>query len=651
MKPSWMIPALATGVPALFLGLVLGRMFRGSEPEPAGSPVISAADEHDHGASGSAPGEATIWTCSMHPQIQQSQPGKCPICGMDLVPVERGMGGDAGPRTLVMSDSARALAEITTTPVVRGYPEVEVRLVGKLDYDETRVKSLAARFPARIERLFVNYTGIRVEPGDHLAVIYSPELLSAQRELLTAVQFDPQGATARLAREKLRLWDLQPDQIDAIVERGVAQDNFELRAPIGGVVVQKNVKEGDYVNTGDPLFRIADLGSLWLSLEAYESDLPWLRYGQPVHFTIESLPGESFEGQIVFIDPVLDTVTRTVDVRVEVTNTDGRLKPGMLARAVVYSRIAAGGRVIAPELAGKWISPMHPEIIKDGPGKCDVCGMDLVPVESLGYTTAPDEAPLLVPATAVLRTGKRAVVYVEVPDREMPTYEGREITLGPRAGGVFIVAGGLREGELVVTNGAFKIDSALQIQAKPSMMNPEGARGGPAHDHGVDGAPERRSAPAEPPASGPDHAGRAGHAGVESAAAVSPESAAQWLDLYFDLQAALAGDDPGGARTAAERMRETARGVPELSAALQAIAAAESLDAMRRPHFEVVSRAMVAALRSSDPDPGRTVYLKHCPMVYPDRGADWLQPEEPTSNPYFGAAMLRCGETRETLGR
>jgi Cu(I)/Ag(I) efflux system membrane fusion protein len=472
MNRKQSIAITAIGVGMLVLGLLLGRILFATH-----SDSHSTGHEHAGTLTGDAPHveDAAIWMCSMHPQIRQPESGQCPICGMNLIPIVDNDSADEGSRMLTMSKSARALAEIETSPVIRAFPEMEVRLVGMLDYDETRLRSLTARFPARIDELFVNFTGIQVNKGDHLAMIYSPDMLTAQRELLTALEYESTGSTARVAREKLRLWDFQPDQVDAIISSGEALAHIELRAPIGGIVVQKNIKEGDYVNTGDSLFRIADLTRLWLPLEAYESDLPWVRYGQKVEFKVESFPGEQFEGRIVFIAPTLDTKTRTVDVRVEVSNLDGRLKPGMFARATVYSQLASGGRVVAPELAGKWIGPMHPEIVKDGPGSCDVCGMDLVPIESLGFVTESNDAPpLLVPTSAVLRTGKRAVVYVAVMDRETPTYEGREITIGPRAGNVFLVLEGLHEGEQVVTNGAFKIDSALQILAKPSMMSPSG---------------------------------------------------------------------------------------------------------------------------------------------------------------------------------
>ncbi|MHC4656875.1 MAG: heavy metal-binding domain-containing protein, partial [Planctomycetota bacterium] len=184
-------------------------------------------------------------------------------------------------------------------------------------------------------------------------------------------------------------------------------------------------------------------------------------------------------------------------------NTEGKLKPEMFVRAVVRSRVAGGGKVMAPEMAGKWICPMHPAVVKTEAGNCNICGMDLVTTESLGYVVdTPKQAPMVIPASAPLITGVRAVVYVQVPGAEKPTYEGREIVLGSRAGDYYIVKSGLAEGEIVVTNGNFKIDSALQIQAKPSMMNPEGTAV-PGHHQGTDhkaeqltdGAGEQKTCP------------------------------------------------------------------------------------------------------------------------------------------------------------
>jgi len=626
IKPFVAIAASTSA--ALIIGLGIGRF------------VLAPDTGHDHAAEEaesadrSATADPSIWTCSMHPQIQQPEPGKCPICGMALIPLEKDAGADDGPRVMSMSKSSKALAEIQTTAVQRGFPTTEVRLVGKLAYDETKEKSLTARFPARIDELFVNYTGIAVKQGEHLAKVYSPELLTAQRELLTSYRSDPASSVTAAAREKLRLWDLLPDQIDAIIESGQAKDHFILRAPIGGVVVSKKVNVGDYVKTGESLFRIVDLDELWLYLDAYESDLAWLRYGQDVAFTVEAFPGETFHGQIAFIEPEVDGMTRTVQVRVNVPNEDRRLKPGMFVKGLVEAQLADGGMVYAPEFAGKWISPMHPEIVKDSPGECDICGMDLVPAQELGYVRdEEEEAPLYVPASAVMRTGKRAVVYIEKPDTERPTYEGREIALGPRAGDHFLVAAGLDEGERVVTKGAFKIDSALQIQAKPSMMNPQGGGPAPGHNHG------------DSPVQGiEDHSGH-----QMSTLEIAPEQASQLVGSYLDMQAALAGDDLDGAKAAAKAMMESTGHSGDLSALLHDMLAVESLDALRKPHFETLSNAMIAAAKSDPNAFEQSLTVMHCPMVYPDRGADWLQGGEPLQNPYFGAMMLNCGEVKETI--
>jgi membrane fusion protein, copper/silver efflux system len=447
---------------------------------------------------------AQTWTCAMHPHIHRSQPGQCPICGMDLIPVANNSAQVEKPnRQISLTPAQRALMKIETFPVERRFPTAQLRLVGKVAYDETRLAYITAWVPGRIDDLLVDYTGVSVREGDHMVSLYSPELISAQAELLQAQRSvaelaksnltslrDSSRGTVTAARDKLRLWGLSAAQIAEIERSGKPAEKVTINSPASGVVIHRSAQEGMYVQTGTRIFTIADLTKVWVVLDAYESDLQWLRYGQSVTFTTEAYPGESFHGVISFIDPVLNAKTRTVAVRVNVDNADGRLKPEMFVRANVFAQFASGGRVVDEHLLGKWISPMHPEIISDQPGKCSVCGMDLVPATALGYASANATgedavAPLVIPATAALLTGKRAIVYVQVPDSDLPTYEGREVVLGPRAGADYVVLSGLSEGELVVVSGNFKIDSALQIQAKPSMMNPGGGGGGHAgHSHG-----------------------------------------------------------------------------------------------------------------------------------------------------------------------
>jgi len=428
----------------------------------------------------------TFWTCSMHPQIQQPKPGKCPLCAMDLIPIGGAESKIAG--SIEFTPEAVKLMEIQTSLVQRKQISTQIKLIGKLDYDQSRIKTITAWTNGRIDRLFVDYTGMSVRKGDHMVELYSPELISAQTELIEALKSaktvgqtssdlirNSVEGTLKAAREKLRLLGVTDDQIKQIESSGTPLDRLTINAPLGGVVIDKMAKEGMYIQTGMPIYTIADLSELWLLLEAYESDLNWLRFGQKVEFSTESLAGKTFSGVISFISPTLNEMTRTVAVRAVVDNPDGQLKPGMFVRGIIEAQVTQDGKVMDASLAGKYICPMHGEMVKDTADKCDICGMALVKAEELGYMTAsvPAELPLVIPASAPLITGRKlnkAVVYVKAGDEKKTAFIGREVTLGPKAGDYYIVESGLMEGETVVTNGAFKIDSAAQIQAMPSMM-------------------------------------------------------------------------------------------------------------------------------------------------------------------------------------
>ncbi len=425
------------------------------------SPIGSIHEHAGQVATSSGKEQNRIWTCSMHPQIRLPNPGQCPICAMDLIPVreesEHGAREAGSLREIRLSPNAERLAEIQTRPVERRFLQITLRLVGRIDYDETRVANIAAWVPGRLERLFVDFTGTHVKKGDPMVSLYSPELLSTQSELLLAVrareragqsplmQGTTQGAVDA-ARERLRLWGLAPQQITEIIRRGKPSERVTLTAPMSGVVVRKDALEGMYVQTGDRIYTIADLSRVWARLEAYESDVQWIRKGQDVEFQAEAYPGEVFRGTVDFIDPFLNPDTRTVRMRLNAPNPDGRLKPDMLVHAMVRPTVAAAGDVVAPAMAA-------------------------------------ETPPLVIPATAPLVTGRRAVVYVAIPDAP-GTYEGREVVLGPRSEDHYLVRQGLAEGELVVVHGNLKIDSAIQILAKPSMMTPEGGGGGMEHQHG-----------------------------------------------------------------------------------------------------------------------------------------------------------------------
>lgn len=432
----------------------------------------------------------TIWTCSMHPQIREAKPGKCRLCAMDLIPLDSGDGGTGGDRVISFAPDVLKLMEVETSAVARQAVSKDVPLVGKLTLDETLTRVITARTAGRIDRLFADFTGMRVNAGDHLAELYSPELIAAQAEFLESTTAQTrlgsdafelvQRSTAlrqAASRDKLLLLGLTETQVADIERQGKPLDHLTLYAPIGGVVIEKTATEGMYVETGTPIYTIAELNRLWVVMDAYESDLRWLRFGQMVEFTVEAWPGEVFTAHISFISPLLNDPTRTVRVRAVVENPDGRLKPNMLARAVVRAPLADGGRVIEPSLADKWICPMHGQIIKDAAGTCDICQMPLASAASLGYVAATEpQPPLVIPVTAALLTGQkldRAVVYAVVQGADRPTYIGKQIVLGPCAGDMYVVLDGLMEGERVVTRGNFKIDSELQLRGKTSMMSAE----------------------------------------------------------------------------------------------------------------------------------------------------------------------------------
>ncbi|SMD43751.1 membrane fusion protein, Cu(I)/Ag(I) efflux system [Aquiflexum balticum DSM 16537] len=394
----------------LFFGAVAGWMIRGGGEE-------HPAEEHTH-----IDEDGVEYTCSMHPQIRQNEPGQCPLCGMALTPVSNKKGGASSPFVLEITPEAVALSNVQTTRVKSGSGSGKLTLTGKIQVNEQRVKSLTANYSGRVDQLFINFTGQEVQRGQKLATLYSPELVNAQKELLeTAKIKDRQLALYQATKEKLRLWKISEEQIAAIESSGQVQTQFDVFADVAGVVTAKNVALGDFVNRGTTMFEIVDLSNVWVMLDAYESDLGAIRKGDDLSFQVSAYPGKEFKAKVNYIDPVLNPETRTVGVRAEAVNRNFELKPEMFVSATIS-------------------------------------------------TSRTGQSGLIIPKTAILWTGPRSVVYVQKGNNEAPAFEMREIEIGARVGDDYLVLSGLEEGEQVVSNGVFAIDAAAQLSGNYSMM-------------------------------------------------------------------------------------------------------------------------------------------------------------------------------------
>lgn len=587
----------------------------------------------------------TIFTCPMHPQIRQPTRGRCPICGMELVPAASAT-GNLDALSVTIEPAQRRLANIQTAKVRKEAVDSEIESVGRIAIDESRMATIASYIDGRIERLFADYTGVAIAKGDHLAVVYSPQLFAAQVEYLEAVRALPatggiasivtaQRGLVENTKQRLREFGMTDEQVRQLDQSRVAQSRLTIYAPQGGTVVEKFVVEGTYVKAGDPIYRIAELSTVWLMLELFPRDASRIRFGQKVQAAVQSLPGEEFTGRVAFVDPVVNPTTRTVGVRVELLN-DGRLRPGDYAAATIVLPIGPQGEVYDADLAGKWISPMHPQIIRDTPGNCPICGMPLVPTSQYGFSKTPLPQPLslVVPRTAVLMAGGNSVVYVE---SKPGVFEMRPVTIGVILKDSIVIMTGLKEGESVATSGNFLIDSQMQLSGKPSLI-----------DAG-------KVAAAVTPKPRDEPLAFADEIQPEVIGGQAGDHLATVYRSYFEIQRALANDRVPS-KEASTAIREAAialaddRTIPAQAIDLCRIVAKQaehlhhrSLEAARED-FRPISHAVVTlasvARAKNDPRPYWHIF---CSMV-PSGGGDWLQADDAILNPYFGSEMLRCGD-------
>lgn len=580
----------------LIIGITIGWLV---SPSPHQQITSSSDEEHQHSTA------SETWTCSMHPQIRQSEPGKCPICGMELIPL--GNDDDGGdPMEVKMSETAMKLANIQTTVIGMGSPVKEIRLNGKVQADERRKSSQAAHIPGRIEQLLVNFTGEYVEKGQVIAQIYSPEMVTAQQELFEANKIKAsQPALFAAAREKLKNWKLTDKQIDGMIALGRPQERFPILADASGVVLERRVSVGDYVMRGAPIYDVANLSSVWVLFDVYESDMPWIKKNSDIEFTVQSLPGEKFNKKISFIDPILNPATRVATARVEMANPGLRLKPEMFVSAIVQSELKSG---------------------KD----------------------------IIVPKTAVMWTGERSVVYVKKVNDAGVSFRMTEVTLGPSLGDAYVIKAGLSTGQEVVTNGTFTIDAAAQLAGKPSMMSPEGGAAMTGHKHGQT---------KETPPATEDHSKHQMGATFEVDAKFKSQLGAL-LAPYLVLKDAFVKTNSNEAAKASSSLSNALAQVDmklvegaahnnwmklleTMNAAITIISTSSNVETQRKS-FADLSDHYYSAIQQFKVS-GLGAYYQFCPMALDSKGAYWISQTSAIQNPYFGDKMIKCGETKSTL--
>ncbi|WP_298545188.1 efflux RND transporter periplasmic adaptor subunit [uncultured Aquimarina sp.] len=562
---------------ALLTGLLLGYFVFGRN-------VSTEADvAHDH----SEEVFDQTWTCSMHPQIKKSEQGDCPICGMDLIPTETNNSGLSIDQ-FKMTENAMALANIQTSIVGGAIKNSEdLKLSGKIKENEEANTAQVTHFSGRIEQLFVNSVGEQVYKGQAIATIYSPELVAAQQELLTAAKLKKdQPELYKAVRNKLKLRKLSEKQINKIESSEEIKETFTIYSHVSGVVSQKMVEEGNHIDRGQILYRMTNLSTVWASFDVYENQIGLIKKGQNIKVTTNAYPNKSFDATISFIDPILNTTTRTITVRTVLKNNNSIFKPGMFVEGIIS--------VINTEL----------------------------------------DTTIIVPKSSILWTGERSVVYVKMQS-DQPVFEMREVTLGDAKGDSYLILDGLKKGEEIVTNGTFTVDAAAQLQGKKSMMKRNkmtdtinnGERIGKMY---LSSSFQKEFI-----------TNLSTYFLLKNALVASDANNAS----LFSEQMLR------GLKTInTSELRKTELDyVDVIIQKLEGMINKENLKDQRE-YFVMLNESLEALVKNFD-NLSDTIYIQKCPMADSNKGAIWLSKEEEIRNPYFGDQMLTCGSIIDTLDK
>ena len=403
---------------AVLIGLFAGWLLFGTTSNSSSENKTSKEEKHsleEH--------RSEIWTCSMHPQVRQQEPGDCPICGMDLIPAESSATGLA-PNEFKMTENAMALANIQTTVIGEmSSSNSSIELSGKIKANDDKAATQPAHFNGRVDQLYVTSVGETVRKGQAVAKIYSPELVAAQQELITAYRIkDAQPQLYNAVKNKFMNWMIPESQLTEVLKTGIPKPSFTIYAQVSGVVTELMVNKGSHVMDGQPIFKVANLSTVWAEFDAYETTIQDIKEGQDISVVVKAIPNKIFNAKVSFIDPILNTSTRTIRVRATLNNKEDLLKPGMFVTGTI---------------------------------KLDT----------------DNNTQITVPKSAVLWTGEQSLVYIKTTATS-PTFIMRNVTLGRTVNDNYEIQSGLKIGDEVVTNGTFTVDAAAQLQGKQSMMNP-----------------------------------------------------------------------------------------------------------------------------------------------------------------------------------
>ncbi len=528
------------------------------------------------------------WTCSMHPQIHADEPGNCPICGMKLIPANSSGAIKTSKYETMLSDDATKIADIQTSVVDFAKPEKEILLQGMIMPDETKITTQAIHFDGRIENIFVNYVGQKINKGQKIATIYSPDLVTAQQEFLQAVKYKKSNPLLYdAAKNKLKFWKLTDNQINNLEKNEKIIDNFTILAESSGYISKLNVRKGDYVKSGAGLFDIVNLSKVWVVFDAYEKDLPFIRVGDKIDFSVNSIPNKLFKTRINFISPIIDQKKRTYDVRTQLDNPGILLRTGMFTQGTIKARLNV---------------------------KKDV---------------------LIVPKSAVLWTGTRSVVYVKEPNKNPPTYQLRVVTLGADLGSDYEIMNGLNQGEQVVTNGAFTIDAAAELAGNYSMLNL------PENKNKLNNIKQLKNVSKDfinQVNSLIDAYSVLTNYLIASSAKNASAEASKIKNIAEKID--LASLDATSKKLWIENLNI-------IKTQAQNMVTMNNLD-MQRKHYQLLSDAIIKLAKSFG-HLNKTLYVQFCPMYNDNKGAFWLSNIKEIKNPYFGDLMLTCGDTKDTL--